>query len=806
MRNILITIFLLLLPLTSNARDFSYRLMPTIKTSASDELRCLYFDHLGMMWIGTNSGLKSFDGYTSRTYRSDAFSPNIFPNNSVMAITEDKTGCLWIGTHNGIVRMNRLTGQYKTYFLPNTEQRIVYTLFTSRNGTVWAGTDKGLSFYNPHTDTFHSIDNSSKTMVIDANGKRHPLTKNYSVKAIIEDSHGNLFVGTWNNGLIRYQLNSNTFYCYPLINGETKAYSLYLDHQQRLWIGTWGRGIVMMNNPYDFAKPQIQSFYNGTEEFSTYYKIIEDPVTSSLWACSREGISILNLKDIHSGFTNYTHTGDVNTQNLGFNTDMITDGTGNIWLETTYDGIIQINTTPSIFSVYHINTDKTRLRINSVGSIFTDDGNLFFLGLKPFGLSLYNRTTGNAAFGKDIPGLQNINSKMMNATFSSIVKRFNGEVWFANNSYGIMVVKHGIAATARNRSNSPFISDDYVTTLYQAANRVMWIGQRIGVGIAYPDNSGTTLKMAEGKSDFSNCEVRGITGDSKGNIWISTENDGILRVSGNPYRPTTLRYHQYNPVRHNYAVDDATNCFEDSHHRLWAISRSGGLFRYDASDDKFIPVNRDYHIDGDKVFAINEDRYGNLWLTTDMSLIRLSFIHGNIPDVTNFSDNDGLESILQQPNATCQYGDELFFGSRNSFFSFVPVRSFQNKFDRKIQLIVTDLIVDDKNFLSLDSTLAASITTMQPTFTHKITIPSDVEKFSIEFALLSYSNPEQTKYAYKLEGYDKEWRYRDASLRRATFENLPSGTYHLHLKAANNYGKWFNMPYTITIKIGRAHV
>lgn len=81
-----------------NGEDFRYRLMDPIETSPSEELRCIYFDRQGMMWLGTNSGLKAYDGYLMRTYRSDAFSPGILPNNTVLCITEDHHDCLWLGT------------------------------------------------------------------------------------------------------------------------------------------------------------------------------------------------------------------------------------------------------------------------------------------------------------------------------------------------------------------------------------------------------------------------------------------------------------------------------------------------------------------------------------------------------------------------------------------------------------------------------------------------------------------------------------------------------------------------------------
>ena len=71
----------------------------------------------------------------------------------------------------------------------------------------------------------------------------------------------------------------------------------------------------------------------------------------------------------------------------------------------------------------------------------------------------------------------------------------------------------------------------------------------------------------------------------------------------------------------------------------------------------------------------------------------------------------------------------------------------------------------------------------------------------MEFAILSYINSNLCKYAYFLEGYDHEWHYVDADVRKASFENIPAGKYKLHLKAADSNGRWAELPYSIDIKV-----
>ena len=70
---------------------FPLRSFPPLLLSPSENAFCMMFDHRGVLWIGTNNGLKSYDGYQVRTYRSDAYSPHLLPNNTVQPALPD--GC-----------------------------------------------------------------------------------------------------------------------------------------------------------------------------------------------------------------------------------------------------------------------------------------------------------------------------------------------------------------------------------------------------------------------------------------------------------------------------------------------------------------------------------------------------------------------------------------------------------------------------------------------------------------------------------------------------------------------------------------
>ena len=782
------------------AQNFPYRYLPPIPIAPTEEVSCMFFASNGIMWVGTNAGVKSYDGYVAKTYKSSAYQPGILPNNTIRSIAEDHQDNLWLGTRNGLVRMNKRTGKFKSFFLPEESQRIIYTLYVSKDGTLWVGTDGGLSYFNPKTERFHTY-TPQNTWLIDENGHKQKISR-YSVKAIVEDQNGDLLIGTWSSGLMRFKRGTNIMYRYPSFNATNSAYSLFFDKHRRLWVGTWGYGMVRLDNPGNVRQPGVHQYPYSASHFDTFYKIVHDPVTKTLWACTREGVCYLEEDIPNAEWKGYSSIGN---NPLNFNNDIATDGQGNIWLCTQNNGILQVNTQPSIFKLWNLDKSHTQLTINYIYSILTTDGENFWLGLNPYGIALHNRKTGKTLFNHEIPGLANIQQRALTTSISDIAKRSNGEIWFANNSYGVIVkpAAEKPAFLLTHETHPSIIQDNFVNTLFESDDKIMWIGQRNGLSIVYPNNQGTAITMKEGKKDLTSCDIRHISQDKEGNIWLATDNEGIIRISGNARNPKSLRCKQYSLAQRNFDIEDATACLEDSRGRLWAISNSGGLFLYNKVKDKFEPKNQEYHLSGDRMLTIKEDENGNLWLTTDYALVNIVWGKDSKKpqDIIYFTNEDGLGNVLFVPNTACRYGKELFFGSRTSFFSFVPSMKPQLGKNRKAKLVVTDIIVDDQPFAKLDSAEKADISKEMPAYTRQLIIPAGVKKFNVEFALLTYGNTEKNVYAYQLEGYDDDWQYCDKGVHKAAFQNLSSGTYYLKIKATDGYGKWQELPYTITIQV-----
>lgn len=776
---------------------FSFRSFPPLLLSPSENAFCMMFDHRGVLWIGTNNGLKSYDGYQVRTYRSDAYSPHLLPNNTVRSLAEDKDNRLWVGTRNGLLRLDLRTGAVTTFHLPGEDQRIIYSLYVDPQGQLWVGTDGGLSVFDRKTQRFLSYTGKNSWLVT-PEGTRTRMT-GYSVKSMVQAPNGDLIIGTWSSDLLRLHRGTHTFLRYPAFNAIHSAYSLCYDHRGRLWVGSWGSGVMRVDNPDNVRHPIVKTYPFTTGNFDIFLSIVEDPVTHNLWAATREGICMLNTNDDMAQWQQITN---IDGTSLNYSNSIATDLSGNIWVLTQNNGVIQTTFDRSPFLCYDLDMGQQSFPVNFVSSLYTPDGNTFWLGLNPYGIARFDRQTGTTLFNHDIPGFSNIPAGALSTSFSSIIRRSNGDLWFADNNYGIIVKKAQGNAEVLDVSNTQWMKENFVNTIFESRKHILWIGQHSGLSMVLPDGRGFPVTLRQGNRDISNCDIRGISEDRQGNIWLATDNEGIICVVKPDGRHARMTVRQYSPQLGNFAVDDATNCLQDRAGRLWAISNSGGLFLYNAADNRFEAKNRDYHFTGDRILAIAQDSKGNLWLTSDRGLIRLCLDKSSKPtDVNYYTREDGLGDLLFSENSITAYGQEIYLGSRHGFIAFDPY-AMAKKQTKNYRLIITDIIINDEPWRQMtDSTLRQRISEESPSFTRRVTLPTSVKKISFDFALLSYGNARKNIYSYMLQGYDDDWKYCAGGSHSATYQNLPSGTYHLRVRAADSNGQWQEMDYRVTVRV-----
>jgi signal transduction histidine kinase/streptogramin lyase len=257
----------------------------------------LYEDREGLLWIGTSDGgLDRLDRETGawRHYRYDPDDPNSLRSNSISAIHEDSSKRLWIATNEGFYQFDQEQNQFVR--MPhnppdpgNVQQNLIYTIYEDRQGTLWLPTHgRGLSEFNPDSGTFiyHLRGWDPETDSLDW------VNSGYNfILDVVEDESGTLWVGT-QDGLSRYDRRTGRWASYQhdpvdlhsLSNNWIR--SLHLDEAGNLWVGTLGGGL----NSFDRA---TETFTHYSVQDGLANDMVLDILESGgyLWICTANGLS-----------------------------------------------------------------------------------------------------------------------------------------------------------------------------------------------------------------------------------------------------------------------------------------------------------------------------------------------------------------------------------------------------------------------------------------------------------------------------------------------------------------------------------
>ena len=138
----------------------------------------------------------------------------------------------------------------------------------------------------------------------------------------MQDHRGDLWIGTQNAGLYRYDAENNRLIDYPQMNLQNSAHLVFEDSQHRIWIGAWDIGVQLLHHPYDMERVSWTTYsHNAHDPYSVsdnlIYSLAEDPNTHSLWVGTRSGLSVLPLNsdgvfhNYYAGFTDQSISGRI---------------------------------------------------------------------------------------------------------------------------------------------------------------------------------------------------------------------------------------------------------------------------------------------------------------------------------------------------------------------------------------------------------------------------------------------------------------------------------------------------------------
>lgn len=250
--------------------------LPDIEGSLShDRIRALAVDGMGRLWVGTfGGGLNRFNSKTNRftTFMSEYGNAESLSDNRVYCLFTDASGVLWIGTNQGLDRMDSGRERFAHYHpgrkgvrameegvdgfwvggddgllhldkdlnlvrhyrpkrdsLSSLSHSEVRALHVDSQDRLWVGTRGGLNAYIPERDHFRLFADSNRRLE--------------RVSVLTSDESGNLWVGTEDGGLCRFDGQSFEFFQHDPGDSSTLSHqevtALLEDRAGVLWVGTW---------------------------------------------------------------------------------------------------------------------------------------------------------------------------------------------------------------------------------------------------------------------------------------------------------------------------------------------------------------------------------------------------------------------------------------------------------------------------------------------------------------------------------------------------------------------------------------
>ena len=308
-----------------------------------------------------------------------------------------------------------------------------------------------------------------------------------------------------------------------------------------------------------------------------------------------------------------------------------------------------------------------------------------------------------------------------------------GNIWVGTNGEGVNIIKRDgtienyLSKDKLGASLEP--AGNFIRVIEEDDNRNIWIGT-YGSGISVYDPNTNTSKFYNKSNGLPSDYILAIHFDNKGNTWVGTNGNGV------------------------------------------------GFLTKGAS--KFITLSEKEGLINGVVQSIVEADNGMLWFSTNKGLSCYDPIKKTFK---NYSKSAGLQEGAFMLGAGVKMSDgEIYFGGQNGFNHFYPKNLKTNT--NPAHVVLTDLKIDNKVISPLaEGPLQQSLLT-----TEKVNLKYK-QNFSISFAALNLTVPEENQYQYRLVGLDKNW-ISSGKEQSAYYTNLDPGKYTFQVRASNNDGIW----------------
>ncbi len=780
---------------TGEFQGLEIRMLDPTQEFAARQISAIHQDEEGFVWIGTNLGLYRYDGYRAKRYKNDNDTPHLLTSNKVTCLA-GSGDTLWIGTNEGVNMLERRSGHITHHHFkdrPNSDY--VNRILVTKDGKVILGTDAGLYSYKAQRDTF--------ILVNDHMGGGIPMPKS-AVHSIMQDSHGNVWVSVWDDGLYRWDRRTRKGTKIHEFDGIALTSDIYEDSRHRIWLSTWGKGLQRIDNPFDKqgqlrVKTYTKANTNGGLVTDVVNMVREDPLTGTLYVGTSNGIS-LGIVDGNGNVAFKALPKDRLPAKGLFNRGakpMMCDAEGNVWTSISPLGGAVMSMRPR-YLTYHAlpsgmaeDDDITCMAYDSKGDLW--------LGLDRNGIIHHEAATGRTLTSKDIPALRGVDipERVRSLCLTSDGRTILGTGW-----KGLLEISaDGKRLTKRTKENTPWLADDFIYALREMPDGHVLVGTWKGVSLWMGGDKGMRLTNDSLKV-LTEAKVRHFMRDKDGDIWMATRQKGIIRLTGDVHKPKTLRAKTYRQLKGSgLQVTEVGRVLQDREGRVWACSDDAGLLLYDAEQDAFESVNLLYGLPTEGMSSMEEAEDGTLWLATATNVINLSLKEDGSLEKMRYFPNDGMPTETYFTGSVSAAGGDgmVSFGCVDGYATVMEQPTMA--LPHQARVAITEIRIFGVPLNRMPEKEREQISEMTSHYTRSIRLTQAQNDFTIFFSHFDYDTPENTRFSYRLEGYDKDWVTARAGESSAHYCNLEPGRYSFRVRVATAEGKWLELDEPLKVRI-----
>ncbi|WP_229220145.1 two-component regulator propeller domain-containing protein [Dyadobacter beijingensis] len=746
-------------------------------------------DNDGLMWFATGDGVSRFDGTAFKNFQFDRNDPRSLPGNYVKSILRDKNGTIWVSSRDGIgefVPATQNFNRYKPFRNTSGVGNDVSDISQGAGDRLWLALNgSGIAAFNTqnHQFTFY-------------NQQTLPGLFTNSVLIVFEDSQGMLWLGSRDSGIEVWKPDAAGKLVKAKLDyanvPSTRINAIYEDHLRNVWIAS-SRGLVLFKRSEGrFYDIHVNTFHQS----DIYLSLIEDRQQNLLVGVQDGGLYRLPLSQIAArkpeSFV-FEQVKDKDGKGITQRSvqSLFIDKDRNVWLGTYGEGTYLISAIPEKFRKFEQKTIDSRAEsyLRYYGMCADKDG---FLWIGTDGDGIY-KTTATGETLKHYAASSAPGALPDGAVIAAHRDR-QDRLWFGTYSKGL--VRYDPASDSFKRyahdPNDPHsLGKNDVRVVYQDSRRRVWVGTNGGGLGLLDERTGRFRNFVPSNSSINANDVRAITEDKYGNLWIGTYGGGL-----NYLNTRTMQFVSWfnAPGKEPYLSNRIIfSLYMDDGDRLWVGSEGNGLLLFDTREKSVRFFDEKRGLASNVVNAIQPESREKVWISTNKGLSRIDAATGTIE---NFDTSHGLQGGQFNPGSALYNAKTgmLSFGGTEGWNLFDPAQVSASRYKPKVMISGIRIFGEDRvgnEAVSLFEYLEKA---------RRFTIKPDQPVFSIDYTALNYAYPELTRYAYMLEGLDKDWNYVQNE-RSATYRYLPSGNYEFKVKVANQDGVWFEDYASLPIRV-----